>query len=110
MDELGGWLIGIILAIVAAIAAIKFLFLALGYTFVALSGAVGHPIILILLFGGLGAAGGLIQLSRRKGRVIARSSDDYAEIGPFRMVPEQWAVLVVVLFVLAVGLYGRFVL
>jgi len=109
MDELGGWLLGIVMALIAVYMAIKFAFLAFGYAFVAFSGFAGHPLFAVLLLGGLGAGAGLVQLRRRAGETVARSSDDFATIGSLKMTPESWSVAVVVLFIVIVGLYGRFV-
>lgn len=106
MDEGWGALIIGALIIGAIIWVIGLILTGLAYTFVTLSALLGHPIMVVAVLGALGAAGGMVQLRRRKGPVVARSSDDYAEIGSLRLTPEHWAILVLSALIVILVLYG----
>lgn len=106
MDEGVGALviIGIVIAVVVWV--VSMALLALTWVFSALVGLLGHPVFVITAFTVAGAAGGLIYLRRKNGPAPAGSSDDFAEIGPFRYTSDGWATLVMTVLVGLLVLYG----
>jgi hypothetical protein len=106
MDEGLGFLVIVGLVIAAIVFVVIAVVTALGWTFLAASAFLGHPIVLVLALAALGGCGGMIMLHRRHGFSTARSTDDYASIGPVRLTPEGWAISVALAFGVVVSLYG----
>jgi len=110
MDEAPGILIVIGLIIAAIVFVVIAIFTALGWTFLAFSSLLGHPVVFVLLLAALGGCCGMIHLHRRHGFAPPRSTDDYATIGPLRFSAEGWAVSVALVFGALVSLYGMIVI
>ncbi len=103
MDEGLAGCVGIIVVVAIVLAVLASVFIFLTQIF-------GHPVVVVALLGVVGGFVGLIQLDRAGGRRTPGSDADYAAIGDLRMLPRQWATLVLVVFGCVVGLYGIVVL
>jgi hypothetical protein len=106
MEEAGGWAVGCIVVVVI----IWFVLVALGWVFVSLTAVLGHPLFVLALIAALGAFGGTVYHQRRRPSAPVVSDDDFATLGPLRLLPLQWATLVTFTFIGVVVLYGMVVL
>lgn len=106
MDETAGGLVVflivgaiIVIIVTAVVTGMVWLFLGLTYLF-------GHAFFVVVIFTALGAVGGLLRHVGKMGARPPTTDYDFATVGTLRMVPAHWAMLAMLSFAGAVGIYG----